>query len=214
MYYYTYNSTCTEENQTCSKPPVAWTSLVMQWCDKSCNAGCENDNDCKPTSCTNLSGCIGGTYYNYTDQANNCVACNCEANICQYTTIPDADICKSSTTISSSPASSGGSGGGGGAILTYYRQQKNTTNTTINDTIVQSGNEDISHTGLKDAAITENNAPINPSHNATPNTANDITGNVIGNNNIFKPINIIAFVIILAIIGALLYYRKRLGERK
>jgi hypothetical protein len=66
--YYKYESVCDELNDKCSSAPDYWNLEMMHWCDKSCGAECENQNDC-----VELFG-------NESNGSNNykCVDCKCE----------------------------------------------------------------------------------------------------------------------------------------
>ncbi len=73
-------SACNEPTGSCTTGDPA----ITHSCDiAQCSAECEINDDCPPTECDNLDGCVGNDYYDYTDIPNNCLSgCSCEQNAC------------------------------------------------------------------------------------------------------------------------------------
>jgi hypothetical protein len=222
MDQYAFNSVCDEKTDSCSLMPSTWLTMIKHWCDKDCGATCQTNLDCNLTKCSQLNGCYDGSYRTYSDVRNSCTDCSCENNATcgNYTTAADSSCDVVVETESVSPhGSSGGSGG------IYYPADDN--NNTSNDT-----NTAVSSTGGSYSdninETQENTTIINTTANLKDNTKNiktpiaenntksaslnSITGNVIGS-NIFKPIGIVSFIIVIGIIGLLLIMRKRMRGR-
>ncbi|MDD4606777.1 MAG: right-handed parallel beta-helix repeat-containing protein [Patescibacteria group bacterium] len=78
---------CTDCDTDCSAPST------NTYCVKDvCGAVCDSHDDCAPTECTHLSGCVGNDYYEYSNVSNDCTGgCACTSNDCGIPIIYEFD---------------------------------------------------------------------------------------------------------------------------
>jgi hypothetical protein len=74
---------CTDCEPDCEAPSAS------TYCVKDvCGAQCDSDDDCPPTECDHLDGCVGNNYYDYSDMCNSCSGdCSCQSRSCEQPAI-------------------------------------------------------------------------------------------------------------------------------
>jgi len=75
-----FTSQCNEEIDSCT---IGDDTVNSSCSVGECGAECDTNTLCANTICSDLSGCVGVDYYEYSDIANSCNSdCTCETNSC------------------------------------------------------------------------------------------------------------------------------------
>ncbi|MFA5382790.1 MAG: right-handed parallel beta-helix repeat-containing protein, partial [Candidatus Micrarchaeia archaeon] len=88
-YFAGFVSECNEDTDSCT---IGHLDLTHECSVDDCSAECDAEHNCDDTICTDLSGCVGNDYYEYSDVSNTCKDdCTCTDNECGHPEIFEND---------------------------------------------------------------------------------------------------------------------------
>ncbi|MFA5381721.1 MAG: hypothetical protein WC356_01030, partial [Candidatus Micrarchaeia archaeon] len=91
-YFAGFTSMCNEDIDSCTLGTI---DLTHECSVDDCSAECDAEHNCENTICTDLSGCVGNDWYEYSDVSNTCEDdCTCTDNECiEYTISTNDERC-------------------------------------------------------------------------------------------------------------------------